>query len=130
LSLRIRFAETIPPAMRGTWENLLRSQLYIVLATLSASTGMAMLVARFINRPIQALRIAMARVADGDFTARVPVRSTDELGELNERCNYMAEDLPRARHWPRAFGCDVYPAIAEEALQLRVELGGVVLAES
>src|SRR4030095_1880201 len=44
----------IPEASRAMWQNLLRSQLYVVLATLSASTGMAFLVARFINRPIQA----------------------------------------------------------------------------
>jgi adenylate cyclase len=117
----------IPEASRAMWQNLLRSQLYVVLATLSASTGMAMLVARFINRPIQALRIAMARVADGDFAVRVPVRSTDELGELNQRFNHMVEDLQRAARARELFGRYVSPAVAKEALQRGLRLGGEIV---
>jgi adenylate cyclase len=124
LSLELRLGQVVPDPMRAVWENLVRSQLYVVLATLSASTGMALLVARFINRPIQALRIAMARVADGDFTARVPVRSTDELGELNQRFNHMVEDLQRAARARELFGRYVSPAVAKEALQRGLRLGG------
>ena len=124
LSLRMRLGVELPQSVRGMWESLLRSELYVVLATLSASTGMALLVARFINRPIQALRIAMARVADGDFAARVPVRSTDELGELNQRFNGMVEDLQRAARARELFGRYVSPAVAKEALQRGVKLGG------
>ena len=43
----------VSDASRTVWQNLLRSQLYVVLATLSASTGMAMLVARFIKFTVQ-----------------------------------------------------------------------------
>jgi adenylate cyclase len=113
--------------MHGVWENLLWSEFYVVIATLSASTGMAMLVARFINRPIQALRIAMGRVADGDFRTRVPVRSPDELGELNRRFNRMVEDLQRAAQARELFGRYVSPAVAREALQRGVTLGGEVV---
>jgi class 3 adenylate cyclase len=124
LSLEIRAGAELSGTVRHVWENLLRSQVYVVIATLSASAGMALLVARFINRPIQALRIAMARVADGDFTARVPVRSTDELGELNMRFNRMVEDLQRAAQAREIFGRYVSPAVAKEALQRGVKLGG------
>jgi adenylate cyclase len=127
LSLRLRLGDDLPAALEATWESLLRSQLYVVLATLSASTGMALLVARFINRPIQALRLAMARVADGDFSARVPVRSTDELGELNQRFNHMVADLERAARARELFGRYVSPAVAREALQRGVKLGGEVV---
>jgi adenylate cyclase len=130
LSLRVRYADEIPASMHGIWENLLWSEFYIVIATLSTSTGMAMLVARFINRPIQTLRIAMARVADGDFRARVPVRSTDELGELNRRFNIMVEDLRRAAQARELFGRYVSPAVAREALQRGVKLGGEVVRAS
>ena len=54
---------------------------------------MAWLVARFINRPVQALRAAMARVATGDLSVQAPVRSADELGELNAHFNAMVDDL-------------------------------------
>lgn len=124
VSLELRHHDDMAPGMRPLWEALLRSQLYVVLATLSASTGMAMLVARFINRPIQALRTGMARVADGDFAARVPVRSTDELGELNQRFNHMVEDLNKAALARELFGRYVSPAVAKQALQRGMKLGG------
>jgi adenylate cyclase len=85
---------------------------------------MALLVARFINRPIQALRTGMAQVASGDFQARVPVRSTDELGELNERFNRMVEDLRTAERARELFGRYVSPAVAKQALQRGLKLGG------
>lgn len=127
LSLRMRYGIEITPAMRSVWDNLIWSEFYIVIATLSASTGMAFLVARFINRPVQALRIGMARVAEGDFRARVPVRSTDELGELNQRFNSMVDDLRRAARARELFGRYVSPAVAREALQRGVKMGGEVV---
>jgi adenylate cyclase len=124
LSLDLRMAGGLPMRMRALWESLLRAQLFVVFATGVASALMAMLVARFINRPVQALRAAMARVADGDFTTRVPVRSTDELGELNQRFNRMVEDLRTAARARELFGRYVSPAVAKQALQRGLNLGG------
>src|SRR5205814_1407151 len=78
LSLVRRFGGELPEEMRPLWMQLLHTQAYIVVATGGASFVMALLVARFINRPVQALRSAMAQVAAGDLDARVQVRSTDE----------------------------------------------------
>lgn len=124
LSLRVRYGDDLPAYAPEVFENLLRSQVYVVFATLSASTGMAFLVARFINRPVQALRGAMTRVAAGDLTARVPVRSTDELGELNQRFNGMVEDLRKAERARELFGRYVSPDVAQQALGRGLELGG------
>src|SRR5438552_3824333 len=101
LSLVRRFGGELPEEIRPLWMQLLRTQAYIVLATGGFSFVMALLVARFINRPVQALRSAMAQVAAGDLDVRVPVRSTDELGELNERFNAMVEELRRAARGER-----------------------------
>lgn len=106
---------------------LLRTQIYIVGATGIASIAMAFLVTRFINRPVQALRTAMARVAVGDLTARVPVRSTDELGELNEHFNAMVDDLRDAERLRELFGRYVSPVVAREALERGIALGGEVV---
>src|SRR5207244_3236368 len=84
----------------------------------------ALLVARFITRPGQALRSAMAQVAAGDLDVRVPVRSTDELGELNERFNAMVEELRRAARTRELFGRYVSRAVAEQALERGIALGG------
>jgi len=98
------------------WSDLVRADLYLLAITGVASSIMAMLVARFINRPVQALRTAMARVAAGDFSARVPVRSTDELGELNAHFNAMVDQLQVAGRARELFGRYVSPAVAREAL--------------
>jgi len=124
VSLVRRFGGELPEEMRPLWVQLLRTQAYIVVATGGASFVMALLVARFINRPVQALRSAMARVAAGDLDVRVPVRSTDELGELNERFNAMVEELRRAARMRELFGRYVSRAVAEQALERGVALGG------
>jgi adenylate cyclase len=124
LSLGVRVRGELPATMRVLWDGLLRAQLYVVAATGVASGLMAMLVARFINRPIQALRGAMAQVAAGDFSTSVPVRSTDELGELNQRFNHMVGDLRTAARARELFGRYVSPAVAKQALQRGLKLGG------
>jgi len=97
---------------------------YIAAATGAASIALALLVARFINRPLQALRAAMALVAAGDLTARVPVRSTDELGELSDGFNAMIEGLRAAERARELFGRYVSPAVARQALERGIALGG------
>ena len=121
LSLVHRFGGELPEEIRIQLRN---TQFYIVAATGGASFVMALLVARFINRPVQALRSAMAQVAAGDLDVRVPVRSTDELGELNERFNAMVEELRRAARTRELFGRYVSRAVAEQALERGIALGG------
>ena len=123
-SLEHRFGGEIPGEMRPLWTQLLRTQMYIVSATGVVSVVMATLVARFINRPIQALRAAMAGVAAGDLDVRAPVRSTDELGELNDRFNAMVNDLRQGARLRELFGRYVSPAVARQALERGIALGG------
>jgi class 3 adenylate cyclase len=123
-SLMRRFGGDLPEEIRPLWGQLLRTQMYIVGATGVVSVVMALLVARFINRPVQALRAAMARVAAGDLAARVAVRSTDELGELNEHFNEMVEGLRQAERTRELFGRYVSSAVARQALERGIALGG------
>ena len=124
LSLTVRFGGSLPPELRRLWEGLVRTQLYIVVVTGLGSLAMAWLVARMINRPVQALRRAMVDVAHGELGVRVPVRSTDELGDLNDHFNRMVDDLKRAEVARELFGRYVSPAVAEQALERGVTLGG------
>jgi adenylate cyclase len=109
------------------WGHLVRAQGFIAVVTGVVSLVMAWLVARFINRPVQALRAAMARVASGDLSVRAPVRSADELGELNAHFNAMVDDLRAAERTREIFGRYVSPAVAREALERGVALGGEVV---
>jgi adenylate cyclase len=123
-SLVRRFEGELPEEIRSLWTDLLRTQMYVVGATGVVSVVMALLVARFINRPVQALRAAMERVADGDLDVGVPVRSTDELGELNEHFNVMVADLRQAERTRELLGRYVSPAVARQALERGLALGG------
>jgi class 3 adenylate cyclase len=124
LSLTGRFSGSLPADLRRLWDGLVRTQLYIVVVTGIGSLAMAWLVARMINRPVQALRRAMLDVAHGQLDVRVPVRSTDELGDLNDHFNRMVDDLKRAEIARELFGRYVSPAVAKQALERGITLGG------
>jgi len=119
-----RFVGELPATLVPVWVGLVRTQLYIVAATGLVSLVMAALVARFINRPVQALRTAMAQVAIGDLAVRVPVRSNDELGELNQRFNAMVDELREAQRARELFGRYVSPPVARQALERGIKVGG------
>lgn len=120
LDLVERLGSHLPPAL----ESLAGILTYIAGATGAVSIAMALLVARFINRPVQALRLAMARVSAGDLGVRVPVRSTDELGELTDGFNAMVAGLREAERARELFGRYVSPAVARQALERGIGLGG------
>jgi signal transduction histidine kinase len=46
---------------------------------------------RFLARPIRELNEAAIHIREGEFSVRVPVESTDEIGELSRSFNLMAE---------------------------------------
>src|SRR5690606_33826070 len=54
----------------------------VCLASLVAMITAAILIGRSITRPLDRCVEAMARLADGDLTAQVGLRSADELGKL------------------------------------------------
>ena len=54
-----------------------------------AGVGAAYLLARSIANPVQRLVQAASRVAGGDYSTHLPVRSADEFGVLTDRFNEM-----------------------------------------
>ncbi len=63
-----------------------------------ATVGMIPLTGGMV-KSVHQLEAGAARIADGDLTTRVPVRSRDEFGRLAESFNHMAEQL--AEHQAR-----------------------------
>jgi signal transduction histidine kinase len=72
------------------------ASIFTSLFTLLA-VGAAVLLARAITRPLQALATAADAIARGDFGAQVEVRTSDELGGLARSFNAMAQSLARSR---------------------------------
>jgi len=66
----------------------------ILAVTVAAGLLFAMWIARLISRPIQAVGVVAARIAEGDLTgAELAVGSSDEIGDLTTAINKMQENL-------------------------------------
>ena len=78
-------------ASKTTRLRILQSVL-IVMACLGMM-AMIFLLYRWIIRPVQTLQGGIQRMAARDFSVRVPVNNTDELGVLAQGFNRMADEL-------------------------------------
>jgi signal transduction histidine kinase len=85
---RIRFglAGPLPDARPRTFG-------WITLALLLLLTTLAYAAVRRMLRPLDDIGAGVARFGSGDFEPPIPVRRRDELGDLAERINRMAQSL-------------------------------------
>ncbi|MBL0387150.1 HAMP domain-containing protein [Tumebacillus sp. ITR2] len=60
---------------------------------LVVTSALAFFFSRSIASPLQEMNEAVRRMAKGDFSRKVKVRSKDEVGELADAFNHMAEEL-------------------------------------
>ncbi|GAA2610204.1 hypothetical protein GCM10010399_46250 [Dactylosporangium fulvum] len=72
--------------------------LYAVLVAVVVCAGLVAIsvawwLARSTTHPLTELAQAVERVADGDLSARVPVRSQDEVGRLGQTFNRMTREM-------------------------------------
>ena len=78
------------------------------LVAAMAAVGIGLLLARRISNPIRTLTSAARRLGAGDLEGRVPVRGRpDELGELAEAFNSMAEAIGRQEMLRRRMAADI-----------------------
>ncbi|HET9952193.1 MAG TPA: ATP-binding protein [Candidatus Eisenbacteria bacterium] len=105
----------------------------VVAAGLLALTVMWLL-SRSIVGPVEALTAAARRMEKGDWGARVPVRSRDEIGDLSHAFNSMAESLSRTETLRRQLVSDVAHELRTPLTNLRAQLeaieDGIVAADA
>ncbi len=92
----------------------------IVYASIVGALGtsiLGLLFARRLTRPIRALTTGVTRVAGGDLSRALPVRSRDELGRLTRAFNQMLEGLRQRDFIRSAFGRYVSPEVAQQLLE-------------
>jgi adenylate cyclase len=83
-------------------------------------------VARGVTRPIISLSEGVRRIMRGDYRARVPVKTRDELGDLASAFNSMAIGLEERDKAHDLLGKSVSPEVARELLKSEIELGGEI----
>jgi class 3 adenylate cyclase len=88
----------------GGTERLALSVAAAVGVGLALSVELTVLLTRSVTSPIASLRRGLALVREGDYDARVPVVTSDELGELSHDFNLMALGLAERERMREAFG--------------------------
>jgi nitrogen fixation/metabolism regulation signal transduction histidine kinase len=91
--------------------------LLLTVVVLFASTWLALLLSKLVNRPVAALAAGTEAISKGQLNYRVDIRATDELAELVQSFNSMAEQLESSRRQIEASSRDV--GAANEALESR-----------
>ncbi len=88
-------------------------------AVMLAAAFSALLLSRRVLRPIGALTVASRRLGAGDLTERVPVTGRDELAELGQAFNRMAESLAQSEKRQRRLIADVAHELRTPLANLR-----------
>src|SRR5580704_15577078 len=91
--------------------------LLLTVVVLFASTWLALLLSKLVNRPVAALAAGTEAISKGQLDYRVDISATDELAELVQSFNTMAEQLESSRRQIDSSSRDVRSA--NEALERR-----------
>lgn len=92
----VRVATSMEPVFAEVRAHRDRQLLIGLLTILAAAAVLTVAMRRVVVRPIESLAAVARRIGGGDFSARVPVASRDEIGELGEAFNDMTARLARA----------------------------------
>ena len=90
---------------------------------------MALRVARRISGPIHGMAAAAQQVAEGDFSAKVAIASTDELGYLAQRFNTMTAELERAHSIMQESAAELERKVESRTAELRAMQAHLIQAE-
>jgi adenylate cyclase len=100
------------------------SVLVAVIVAFTISLELTVLVSRSVLRPVRDLLDATERVRAGDFSARVPVVSGDEMGTLALSFNQMMHGLSERQALHDAFASYVDPQVAQRVLEEGTYIAG------
>ncbi len=109
-------------SMRELLYDILKMFILSALAVLLLAALISYLAVRSLTRPIKRISSAAKSFAQGEFKVRVPVTSSDEIGEMELAFNNMADSLERSEELRRSFVANV----SHELRSPMTSIGGFV----
>ncbi len=83
-------------------------------------------IARRLSRPIQALTGAAQSLRDGDLTQRVKPKGKDEIGQLANSFNHLAESLERQEKYRKKLTGDLAHELRTPLANLQTHIEGII----
>jgi class 3 adenylate cyclase len=107
-------------------ERLIREATVDLALTITGAAFIYYWITHALTRPIDRLDSGMRRIADNDYTVRLPVTSNDELGHAASRFNQMVEGLAEREYLRDTFGKYVNESVASSIMGDRGRSGRAV----
>lgn len=99
---------------------VLRWGAFLAIGLLAIGLAAAWLISRWVAKPVAALTLGAERLGAGHFGTRVDIRAHDELGQLGETFNRMAERLNEAIEALAALNRNLESEVARRTHDLEV----------
>ena len=119
-------AGLVVPAEQVTTRQLATTMAALGVVILGSGALSTYLSAQASSEPVRALRDAVGRVGQGDYTVQVPIYDGTDLGLLQAGFNDMVHGLQEREELRDLFGRHVGEDVARAALDRGIELGGEV----
>ncbi|TXH78189.1 MAG: HAMP domain-containing protein [Thiothrix sp.] len=97
----------------------------IALFAVGLSVLMALLAARQFVRPVKRLMQGAKTLSEGHYSMQIPVSSSDELGDLAQRFNQLAESLQRHQEQRAQWIADISHELRTPLAVLRSEIEAI-----
>lgn len=129
VKLGLLVAATVTLAAFVTWYGLSRLHLgpsRTLPLAIAVALVVTQLLARGMTSPLREMTRAARAMADGDYTRRVRATSRDEVGQLADAFNTMADDLQQADRFRRELVANVSHELRTPVAALQAQLENVV----
>ncbi len=103
-----------------------RKLVYLALGVAVLGLAAALLIARYVQRPVRRVAAAARELGDGAFAVRVPVKGRDDLADLAVSFNTMAQRVSEAVGELRAKDRQQQRFVADVAHDLRTPIASLV----
>ncbi|WP_127533122.1 sensor histidine kinase [Paenibacillus kobensis] len=117
---RVELAVFVSPDRVPQERSFMRTSNMLLLTLLIVGSLLFLVAAHYVVKPLKQLKRATGRLAKGDFSVRVPLNRKDELGDLADSFNTMADSLSRLE----AMRSDFVSSVSHELQSPLTSIGG------